>query len=259
LGEKPKAIPKKIREINEDLKFEKIRRTGTRKLAIPSPTDKEDIGGTPHKNNDIIEEDMKEFLEEQKKRIAQTGGSNNPYEEADDDDYFDNDAELGYDDYNEAEEQPNIDEQNTNQATDKITVGVSPAKPILKTPLENSSPIFQSAPRKSVRFSLRPGSIPVPKGIDSNESTTSNKSPTNSPSNKNAGIKNSAQQISPNSTPTKGEKSKRTRGNIERSGQADCDDRALLMVAAKGVLDGFSLLEYGAVPPESELRLTDII
>ena len=201
LGEKPKGIPRKIREINEDLNFEKIRRTGTRKLITSSTSEKEDIKSSTEQNKEANEEDMKEFLHEQKKRIVHTG----EYDDEEDDDYYDNDAELGYDDYNEGEEHANIDEP---------ILRSPPAKPILKSPLENLSPVAQSVPRKSVRFSLRPGSVPVPKGIDSNDFTPS----VHSPSNTNASTTNSTNQNSPNSSPTRIDRSKRiTRGNIENS------------------------------------------
>ena len=168
-----KGIPKKLREINEDLTFEKIRRTGTRKIPTPSTTDAADGEKTSTSNKEGIEEDMKEFIEEQKKRLAQAGGIN----EDEDDDYYDNDAELGYDDYNDAEDQTGIDDKNDSlEEQEMLSDTVSPGRPILKSAAENLSPAIQSAPRKSVRFSLRPGSIPVPKGIDSSEAVTSPKS-----------------------------------------------------------------------------------
>ena len=213
--EQPKGIPKKIRDINEDLTFEKIRRTGTRKVIIPSVdgTDKDkDISSS---KNEGIDEDTKEFIEEQKKRLLQTDATNEDYE---DDDYYDNDAELGYDDYNEAtEEQLNVEDQDTsNQESDTTTLAASPARPILKSTADNASPIIQAAPRKSVRFSLRPGAIPVPKGIDSNEAVTPTKSPIKSPSSKSNSTKSSVVKVSPKVS-YKGERPKRGEISTENS------------------------------------------
>ena len=212
--EQPKGVPKKIREINEDLTFEKIRRTGTRKTVIQSAVGNEENGSTSGLKEEGMEEDMKEFIEEQKKRITQSGDPS-INENDEDDDYFDNDAELGYDDYNEGEDQPNIDDQqNSKQESDGANLLVSPGRPILKSPAENASPTIQTAPRKSVRFSLRPGSIPVPKGIDSNEEIHSNKLASTSSPNKNASLRNSPQKSIRNTSP-KGERPKRGGINVD--------------------------------------------
>ena len=190
-----KGIPKKLREINEDLTFEKIRRTGTRKIPTPSTTDAADGEKTSASNKEGIEEDMKEFIEEQKKRLAQAGGIN---EDDEDDDYYDNDAELGYDDYNDAEDQTGIDDKNDSlEEQEMSSETVSPGRPILKSAAENLSPEIQSAPRKSVRFSLRPGSIPVPKGIDSSEAGTSSKSTKQTPPTERASKRNLVEIKSP--------------------------------------------------------------
>jgi len=50
-----------------------------------------------------------------------------------------------------------------------------------------------------------------------------------------------------------------TSKNSSLSGQADCEERALLIVAATVVFEVFSLFEFGEVTPDNELRLLDII
>ena len=50
-----------------------------------------------------------------------------------------------------------------------------------------------------------------------------------------------------------------TSKNSSLSGQADWEDKALLIVAATVVFEVFSLLEYGEVTPDNEFRLLDII
>ena len=69
--EQPKSsnVPKRIREINEDLTFEKIRRTGTRKIPTPSTTDAADGEKTSASNKEGIEEDMKELDENISEKI----------------------------------------------------------------------------------------------------------------------------------------------------------------------------------------------
>ncbi len=142
------AVPRKIREIQENLTFEKIIRTGA-KNPTASVAVSEDAGAA-----DMSVEEMKEFMEEQRKRLEQIGD-----EEADDY-YGDNDAGIDYDD-------DDIGRENDEDVGEKVelnlpTISASPAKPILKhekadeysfTETSQSS----SVPRKSVRFSLRPG------------------------------------------------------------------------------------------------------
>ena len=50
-----------------------------------------------------------------------------------------------------------------------------------------------------------------------------------------------------------------TSKNSSLSGQADCEERALLIVAATVVFEVLSLFEFGEVTPDNELRLLDII
>ena len=207
------GVPKRLREINEDLTFEKIRRTGTRKVPNPVEANQSEDGAKADSNKEGMEEDMKEFIEEQKKRLNQTkDGETNVYE--DDDDYYDNDAELGYDDYNDSEDQPNIEhEQSSTQEIDAITLSISPARPILKSPAENTSQAtVQSVPRKSVRFSLRPGGIPVPKGIDSDNAAKSSSPKTSTPK-MNRNIQ------------TRGEKVKPRAGNVSLSENNKSQDK----------------------------------
>ena len=94
-------------------------------------------------DTDMSMEDIKEFMDEQRKRLN----------EQDDDDYYDNDAEIGYDDYDEEG-----DEEDEEEEGPKI-----PTKPILKSPIDSPTP----TPRKSVRFSLRSGSVPQKQMKDS--------------------------------------------------------------------------------------------
>lgn len=126
--EKPR-VPRQIRELQQSLNFEKVRRAGAR-----------DVGELPGKKEMSMEE-IGEAMAEQKRRL----------QENEEDDYFDNDAGLDYDEA-APEEQSEIDDPgpvNTN-----IIVGPA-AKPILKT--EPS----ESTPRKSVRFSLTPAVAPT--------------------------------------------------------------------------------------------------
>ena len=123
--EKPR-VPRQVREMQQNLNFEKIRRTAAK-----------DVSGLLDKK-DMSMEEISEAMAEQRHRLHET----------EEDDFFDNDAGLDYDEA-APEEQSEIDEPgpvNTN-----IIVGPM-AKPILKT--EPSEP----TPRKSVRFSLTPTS-----------------------------------------------------------------------------------------------------
>ena len=118
--EKPK-LPRQIRELQQNLNFEKVRRAGM-----------SDLGDLAEKREMSMEE-IGEAMAEQKRRLQET----------EDDDYFDNDAGL---DYDEAAHEEIDDPGPVNKS---IVVGPA-AKPILKT--EPSEP----TPRKSVRFSLTP-------------------------------------------------------------------------------------------------------
>ena len=123
--EKPR-VPRQVREMQQNLNFEKIRRTAAK-----------DVSGVLDKK-DMSMEEISEAMAEQRHRLHET----------EEDDFFDNDAGLDYDEA-APEEQAEIDDPgpvNTN-----IIVGHT-AKPILKT--EPSEP----TPRKSVRFSLTPTS-----------------------------------------------------------------------------------------------------
>ena len=153
--DRPK-VPRQIREIQENLSFEKIRRTGSKNLTSGSGNAEEE----PTKEMSV--EEMKEFMEEQRKRLQQMG--------EEDDDYFDNDA--GFDDFAEEEE----------PAT--ITPDPTPAKPILKTEKPDPLPDLPSPPRKSVRFSLKSGAaggnigaVPTPKDIDQSQDSSQTSTP----------------------------------------------------------------------------------
>ena len=82
---------------------------------------------------DMSVDEIKEFMDDQRVEI-------------DEDDYYDNDAGL---DYDEALEDEDHEEHEHHQ--------IEIPKPILKSAEKSEAP-----PRKSVRFSLRPGSVPKP-------------------------------------------------------------------------------------------------
>ena len=120
IPEKPK-LPRQIRELQQNINFEKVRRAGGR-----------DAGDLPE-NKEMSLDEIREAMAEQKQRLQET----------EEDDYFDNDAGL---DYDEAAPEEIDDPGPVNK---NIVVGPA-AKPILKT--EPS----EQTPRKSVRFSLTP-------------------------------------------------------------------------------------------------------
>lgn len=147
-----KVVPRQIREIQEHLTFEKIRKTGVRNVVGAA-------GGNEKEDRDMTVEEIKEFMNEQRKRLALGDGE----EEDDDDDYYDNDAEMDYGGDEEEEEEW--------VAATPAEINAPPTKPILKTPDSNNTTTNSYVPRKSVRFSLRPGSVPTPKGIDDEPET----------------------------------------------------------------------------------------
>ncbi len=149
-GDGTAKLPSKIRELQENLNFEKIRRTGVKNAKGGSATEWAEVAGSNDEvTKDMTVEEMREFMEEQRKRLSQLG------EEDDDDDYYDNDAGLPDDDYPEEDD---IAATPSSEA--------SPARPILKHERKGDEMTPASAPRKSVRFSLRPGTVPTPQNID---------------------------------------------------------------------------------------------
>lgn len=141
LSNKPK-IPRQIREIQENLNFEKIRKTG-----MKNPLTSTVYEAPPKK--DMSVEELKEFMAEQRKRYSELSGED---AELNEDDYYDNDAGLDYEDQyieEEAEEQEQ-DGKSKLQALTTPEQTVTP-KPILKS----AEKMDDSTPRKSVRFSLR--------------------------------------------------------------------------------------------------------
>jgi hypothetical protein len=144
-GDRPK-LPRQIREIQENLTFEKIRRTGTRNVTT-AVTDSEEP-------KEMSVEELREFMAEQRKRLQAIG------DDDDADDYFDNDAGLDYDD-----DHGDDDEDESPQ----VQLPMTSSKPILKAPeqhLHTPESGVSHTPRKSVRFSLRPGSISTPSQIE---------------------------------------------------------------------------------------------
>eukprot|EP00095_Tigriopus_kingsejongensis_P010052 maker-scaffold99_size374999-snap-gene-0.21 protein:Tk10052 transcript:maker-scaffold99_size374999-snap-gene-0.21-mRNA-1 annotation:"centrosome-associated zinc finger protein cp190" len=136
---KPK-IPRQIREIQENLNFEKIRKTGAKNPSSKARYEEE----SPPK--DMSVDELKEFMAEQRKRLTELGDYAGM--DDDDDDFFDND-ETGLDYEDEDDETPDEPE------TPKPKIA-TPTKPILKTEkVSADSPVDSAAPRKSVRFSLR--------------------------------------------------------------------------------------------------------
>ena len=117
-------MPRQLREIQENLNFDKVRQT----TVTENDTKK-----------DMNIDEIKEFMEEQRNR-------NNAFnDEDDDDDYYDNDAGLDYDEAEGEDDEMELPEPNV------TPVKLTPAKPILKSAEKEAS-----VPRKSVRFSLRP-------------------------------------------------------------------------------------------------------
>ena len=86
---------------------------------------------TDNSDKDMSVDEIKEFMEDQR--------------DEDEDDYYDNDAGL---DYDEALEEDDVEHEHHQ---------IEIPKPILKSAEKADAP-----PRKSVRFSLRPGSVPKP-------------------------------------------------------------------------------------------------
>ncbi len=149
----PCRIPRKIREMQENLNFEKIRRTGVKK--DPKSVEWSSVVGSNNDNmKDMSVEEIREFMEEQRKRLGDDG--------MDDDDYYDNDAGMADDDYPEEEDE---------EVRSPSSAAATPSKPILKQERREELP-SPVAPRKSVRFSLRPGSVPTPQNIDAASPTS---------------------------------------------------------------------------------------
>ncbi|TRY67621.1 hypothetical protein TCAL_03448 [Tigriopus californicus] len=136
LSSKPK-IPRQIREIQENLNFEKIRKTGVRNPVTPA------VYEAPPKKDMSVDE-LKEFMAEQRKRYSELGEDDT---EINDDEYFDNDAGLDYEDQEVEEEE----EAEQLEGKSMVTPEVATPKPILKS----AEKVDDSTPRKSVRFSLR--------------------------------------------------------------------------------------------------------
>lgn len=141
---------KQVKEMQSNMTFEKIRKNPSAKSSSEVFDSNDSI------SKDMSVEEISEMMAEQRRRLAE-----------DDDDYYDNDAGLDYDEVTAEDE-----EDATLLPT---TPAVTQAKPILKseTKVENSTP------RKSVRFSLRPGNVQTPSGIDeTNRQSNNEKSPT---------------------------------------------------------------------------------
>ena len=134
-----KNLPPKIREIEQTLLFEKVLRTGSKNNANNKENAEEEEETEIRK--DMSVDEMKEFMAEQRKRL----------DLEDNDDYYNDHEELTYDDYEDNPDEP-----------EPIS--------ILKPSETNQDDLPDvSQPRKSVRFSLKPGSIPTPKDIDCSE------------------------------------------------------------------------------------------
>ena len=151
--EKPK-IPRQIREMQQNLNFEKIRRTGAKNPNASGVFDEESGAGPSGGGKDMSLEEIKEMMDEQKKRLQEAG------EDMDDDDYFDNDAGL---DYDEAGPDEDIDDPGPVNVDRRSAIQA--ARPILKTdrhetPASNATAALEPTPRKSVRFSLTPTAAP---------------------------------------------------------------------------------------------------
>ncbi len=119
-----------FRELQENANFEKVRQISMQK-SVSSATE--------------------ESLED-----SQVMSPTESYNEGDEDDYYDNDAGLDYDESVEQDEDQQDHSAEKFQATTPNSKIQIPSKPILKSS-EKESP----APRKSVRFSLRPASAAV--------------------------------------------------------------------------------------------------
>ncbi len=154
-------IPRKYREIQENLNFEKVRRTGAKNIAEGQEQDEE-----PTKEMSV--EEIKEFMEEQRKRLKQMRGEDE--EDEDEDDYYDNDAGMNDDDYPEEEEGENVSTfvsvPTRAPTASSSSTPSTPSRPILKTERPDGDSPSSAGPRKSVRFSLRSGTVPTPQSID---------------------------------------------------------------------------------------------
>ena len=115
--DKPK-FPRKLREINEHLMFEKILRTGSKNSLMMKEAERSTSSAPAPVTADesMSSEEIKELGQEQAQRKIV---------EDDDDDYFDNDVEFGADDYLEgAVDSPTAAENlNTNDDQAKLDVG----------------------------------------------------------------------------------------------------------------------------------------
>jgi len=126
--DKPK-IPRKLREIQEHLMFEKILKTGSKNTLM----NKQRIG----EGRSLSAEEIKELGEQQAQRIGVD----------DDDDYFDNDAELTNDDYlEEIDYSPSpIEPINEDQPTNITSIQTKEEKELTPDPA-----------RKTLKFSMKP-------------------------------------------------------------------------------------------------------
>lgn len=150
-------VPRQLREIQENLNFEKVRQTTSRQNNEAEDSNNTDEGQEATK--DMSVDEIKEFMDEQRKRLALD-------DEGQDDDYYDNDAGLDYDealgDNDEEIDMPMPTTPTTTTTTNQITPATKPILKSAELKEINTPPL----PRKSVRFSLRPGSIQTPKNID---------------------------------------------------------------------------------------------
>ena len=144
--EKPR-VPRQVREIQQNLNFEKLRKQTLKEAGVSSSSQSASVGG----EGELSIDELSEQMAEQRRRLQE------------EEDYYDNDTGLDYDEV----EDDFVGSDTESGSIPSTTLPVAPIKAILKA--SRTPDIQDPIPKKSVRFSLRPGNVPTP----SASSTTS--------------------------------------------------------------------------------------